>query len=46
MLVSSCTVCDKKKSMLMENKEVIGLLSKLGIKTPLRFIPSIDEYLF
>ena len=46
MLVSNCTACDKKKSRFIENKEVIGLFSKLGIKTPLRFIPSIDEYLF
>ena len=36
---SRCVVCDSKKSMFMKEQEAKGLLSNLGIKTPLIKIP-------
>ena len=35
ILVSNCTVCGKKKPGCIKNQEASGLLSKLGIATPL-----------
>ena len=41
MLLSMCTVCDNKKLRLIKEQEVGGLLSNLGLKTPLSKIPFI-----
>ena len=30
-----CSVCDSKKSILIKEQEASGLLSNLGLKTPL-----------
>ena len=46
MLVSSCGSCNKKKSRLIKNQEASGLLSKLGIRTPLSNIPLIVDNLY
>ena len=46
MLLSKCTVCDSKKSGLIKELEGSGLLSNLGLKTPLSKIPVLDEILF
>ena len=35
-LSSECAVCGNKKSRFMKEQETEGLLSNLGIKTPLR----------
>ena len=35
MLLSKCTVCDSKKLKFIKEQEASGLLSSLGIKTPL-----------
>ena len=35
MLVSKCEVCDSKKAKFIAEQEASGLLSSLGIKTPL-----------
>ena len=35
MLLSKFEVCDRKSSKFIEEQEVTGLLSNLGIKTPL-----------
>ena len=35
MLLSKCAVCDNKKSKLTKEQEASGLLSSLGINTPL-----------
>ena len=35
MFLSKCEVCDSKKSKLTKEQEASGLLSSLGIKTPL-----------
>ena len=46
MLVSNCAIYGKKKSRFIENQQASGVLSKLGIRTPLRNIPLIGDILF
>ena len=45
MLLSNCVVCDTKKSKLLKQQEASGLLSSLGIKTPLSKIPLVGPLL-
>ena len=42
MLSSKCAICGSKKSRYMKEQEAKGLLSNLGIKTPLSKIPLSD----
>ena len=35
MILSKCAVCEIKKSRFINNQEAKGLLSNLGIRTPL-----------
>ena len=46
MLLPKCQVCDSEISKLMKDKKASGLLSSLGIKTPLSEIPLVDPLLF
>ena len=46
MILSKCTICNSKKSKFINKQEAKGLLSKLGIKTPLSKIPVLDNILF
>ena len=46
MLLSNHVVCGSKKTRLIKKKEVIGLLSSLGIRTHLNRIPLIGPLLF
>ena len=46
MLLSKCAVYDSKKSKLIKQKEVTGLLSSLGIKTSLIKITFVGPLLF
>ena len=46
MLLSKCTVSDSKKSKFIKEQEASGLLSSLGIKTPLSKIPLVGPLLF
>ena len=46
MILSKCAICDSKKSRFMKHQEAKGLLSKLGIKTPLSKIPILGDILF
>ena len=46
MLLSKCAVCDSKKSKFIKQQEASGLLSSLGIKTPLSKIPLVGPLLF
>ena len=41
-LSSDCTVCGNKKSRFMKEQEAEGLLSNLGIRTPLSKIPLLN----
>ena len=46
MLLSNCAMCNSKKSRFIKNQEVKGLLSNLGIKTPLSKVPILGDILF
>ena len=46
MVLSKCAICGSKKSRFIKNQEATGLLSKLGIKTPLRKVPILGDILF
>ena len=46
MLLSGCTVCDGKKSTFIKEQDASGLLSSLGIKTPLSKIPLVGPLSF
>ena len=46
MILSKCTICSSKKSKFIKQQEEKGLLSKLGIKTPLTKIPVLGDILF
>ena len=46
MIISKCAICGSKKSDFIKKQDAKGLLSKLGIKTPLNKIPILGEILF
>ena len=46
MILSKCAICGSKKSRFIKKQEAKGLLSKLGIKTPLSKIPLLGDILF
>ena len=46
ILSSKCAVCGNKKSIFMKKQEAKGLLSNLGIRTPLSKIPILFDVLF
>ena len=45
MLLSKCAVCDCKKSIFIKQQEASGLLSSLGIKTPVSKVPLVGSLL-
>ena len=46
MILSRCEICNSEKSKFINQQEVKGLWSKLGIKTPLSKIPLLGDILF
>ena len=46
MILSKCAKCLSKKSRVIKYQEAKGLLSKLGIKTPLSKISILGDILF
>ena len=46
MILSKCAICGSKMSRFIKKQEAKGLLSKLGIKTPLSKIPILSDILF
>ena len=46
MLLSKCAICDSKKSRFIKNQEAKGLLSNLGVKTPLSKVSILGDILF
>ena len=46
MIFSRCGICNTKKCGFIKKQEAKGLLSKLGIKTPLNKIPKLGDILF
>ena len=46
MMLSKCAICGSKKSKLFKQQQTKGLLSNLGIRTPLNKIPLLGDILF
>ena len=46
MLLSKYQLCNSKESKFIKKQEASGLLSSLGIKTPLTKIPFVGPLLF
>ena len=42
MMLSKCSVCNNKKSKFIKEQETRGLLSNLGIRTPLSQTPLLN----
>ena len=42
MIQSNCATCDSKKSIIIKEQQAIGILSNLGIKTPLSKVPLLN----
>ena len=46
ILSSKCDVCSSKKSRFMKEQEASGILSSVGIRTPLSKISVLGDILF
>ena len=44
--LSKCAICGSKKSIFIKQQEAKGLLSNLGLRTPLNKIPVLGDILF
>ena len=43
MVLSKCAICGNKTSRFITNQEGKGLLSNLGVKTPLSKVPLLED---
>ena len=46
IILSTCAICGSKKSKFIKQQEAKGLLSNLGLRTPLSKIPVLGDILF
>ena len=46
IILSTCATCGSKKSNFIKEQQAKGLLSNLGLKTPLNKIPLLGDILF
>ena len=46
MILSTCGICGSKKSKFIKEQKAKGLLSNLGLRTPLNEIPVLGDILF
>ena len=46
VIILKCAICSSKKSRFIKNHEAKGLLSKLGLRTPLGKVPILGDILF
>ena len=46
MILPKCAICGSKKSKFIKKQEAKGILSSVGIKTPLSKIPLLGDFLF
>ena len=46
MILSTGAICGSKKSKFIKQREAKGLLSNLGLRTPLHKIPVLGDILF
>ena len=44
MIQSNCAACGSKKSRFIKEHQAMGLLSNLGIKTPLSKVPLLNDF--
>ena len=42
MIQSNCAICNSKKSRFIKEQRAKGLLSNLGVKTPLNKVPLLN----
>ena len=42
MIQSNCVICGSKKSRFIKEQQAMGILSNLGIKTPLSKVPLLN----
>ena len=45
-ILSKCAICGSKESKVIKKQEAKGLLSNLGIRTPLSKTPILGDVLF
>ena len=45
MILSKCAICGSRKSKFIKNQEAKGLLSSLGVRTPLSKVPMLGDIL-
>ena len=46
MILSTCAICGSKNSEFIKEQQAKGLLSNLGLRTPLNKIPVLGDILF
>ena len=46
MILSKCAISGSKKSRFVKDQEAKGLLSNLGLRTPLSKVPILGDILF
>ena len=46
VILSKCAICGSKKWKFVKNQEAKGLLSNLGLITPLSKVPILDDISF
>ena len=46
MLLSICAICDSEKSRFIKKQEANGILSSLGLRTPLSRVALLGDILF
>ena len=45
-ILSKCAICGSTKSRFINNQQAKGLLSNLGVRTPLSKVPILGDILF
>ena len=46
IILSTCAICGSKKSKFIKDQKTKGLLSNLGLRTPLNKIPLLGDIFF
>ena len=46
MILSKCAICGSNKQRFIKDQEAKGLLSNVGVRTPLSKIPILGDILF
>ena len=46
MMLWICSICGRKKTRFIKKQETSGILSNLGLKTPVHKIPLLGDILF